>query len=260
MDSTFVHQGSDSRPQSQMQQHAQARSSHPHSHRPMPFPSELEQGGGFHHVQHHSRHGHDDLSSLAMSAVDVVGFHASELDNFSDVFKSRTSQSIVTAPYRDFGAPAESLLVEQTLLLPDNRASVPTRMLRQDRHQGRRQLPQKRQAESQESVRLEQGNSSASSFPEASISQFDIPDTRTIRAIPGGWDDESGRLSIRLPSDATEAPITTGEEPRQGQDGQKERQGSGHLPMKMVENPPELAWWRQRLFDLENMVVLSQDE
>lgn len=206
--SAFVHQGSNGQSRSQSQS----------SHRAIQFPSELEQGGGFHHVQHHNRHSHDDLSSLAMSAVDVVGFHSSELHDFSDMYKTRTSQPVVAAPYRGFGAPAESL-------------------------------------------RLQPGNSS-SSFPEASIGHFDIPDTR---AIPGGWDDESERLSTPLPSDAVGAPATMSGESRQGQDGQdgrKERQGSGHLPMTMriVEKPPDLARWRQRLFDLEQMVVLSQDE
>lgn len=244
MDSAFIHQGSN----------AQSQSSHSHSqsHRPIQFPSELKQGSGFHHIQHHNRNSQDDLSSLAMSAVDVVEFHTSELHVFSDV----------AAPYRGFGAPAEPLLVNQTLLLPEQRSSVPTHMLRQNRNTVRRQLPRKRQAESQESVRIQQGSSSSSSFPGASVGHFGTPDTR---AIPGGWDDESGRLSTRLSGDAVGggAPVATGQGARRDQvdqDGQKERQGSGHLPMKMVENPPDLARWRQRLFDLEKMVVLSQEE
>ena len=38
-----------------------------------------------------------------MSAVDVVGFHSSELHDFSDMYKTRTSQPVVAAPYRGFG-------------------------------------------------------------------------------------------------------------------------------------------------------------
>ncbi|KAK3330320.1 hypothetical protein B0H66DRAFT_611767 [Apodospora peruviana] len=43
-------------------------------------------------------------------------------------------------------------------------------------------------------------------------------------------------------------------------DHQEERRGNGHLPMKMVPNPPDLAHWRRKLFELEELVVLSQEE
>ncbi|KAK3362864.1 putative glutathione transferase [Lasiosphaeria hispida] len=46
----------------------------------------------------------------------------------------------------------------------------------------------------------------------------------------------------------------------QNSSGRAKSGTSGQLKTKMVENPASLAEWRQKLFDLDHMVILSQEE
>jgi glutathione S-transferase len=39
-----------------------------------------------------------------------------------------------------------------------------------------------------------------------------------------------------------------------------DQKSNGHLSTKIVENPPNLAEWRQKLFDVNEMITLSEEE
>ena len=39
-----------------------------------------------------------------------------------------------------------------------------------------------------------------------------------------------------------------------------DQQTLGHQSTRLVDNPPNLAEWRQRLFDVNEMITLSEDE
>ena len=39
-----------------------------------------------------------------------------------------------------------------------------------------------------------------------------------------------------------------------------DQKSNGHLSTKMVANPPNLAEWRQKLFNVDEMITLSEDE
>ncbi len=44
------------------------------------------------------------------------------------------------------------------------------------------------------------------------------------------------------------------------QDGGGDQKSNGHLSTKMVPEPPNLAEWRQKLFDVNEMITLSEEE
>jgi glutathione S-transferase len=39
-----------------------------------------------------------------------------------------------------------------------------------------------------------------------------------------------------------------------------DQKSNGHLSTKIVENPPNLAEWRQKLFNVDDMITLSEEE
>lgn len=39
-----------------------------------------------------------------------------------------------------------------------------------------------------------------------------------------------------------------------------DQKSNGHLSTKIVENPPSLAEWRQKLFNVDDMITLSEEE
>ncbi len=50
---------------------------------------------------------------------------------------------------------------------------------------------------------------------------------------------------------------------QQEEDGfiaQDDQKSNGHLSTKIVVDPPDLAEWRQKLFDVNEMITLSEDE
>jgi glutathione S-transferase len=39
-----------------------------------------------------------------------------------------------------------------------------------------------------------------------------------------------------------------------------DQQSNGHQSNRLVDNPPNLDEWRQKLFDVDQMITLSEDE
>ena len=39
-----------------------------------------------------------------------------------------------------------------------------------------------------------------------------------------------------------------------------DQKSKGHLNTKIVENPPNLAEWRQKLFNVDDMITLTEEE
>ncbi len=66
---------------------------------------------------------------------------------------------------------------------------------------------------------------------------------------------EVGRLEVSIAG-----PTDVGGQDAHSRDEQSKKQAHGQLSSKTVLNPPNLEQWRQKLFDLEDIVVLSHDE
>lgn len=62
--------------------------------------------------------------------------------------------------------------------------------------------------------------------------------------VMAGGDDRSGQFGVLAPTDADVVHARTG----------------GKLPVRMVVDPPDLQAWRQRLFDVDDTIVLTQEE
>lgn len=228
--------------------------------------------GGFQQHGHQTgQPGRDELSSLAMSAVsavDAVDFNASELHAFSEMFKAATgppTRSVIPISHPELNTPAPLLLYEPPLFLAEDGSIGPQLF---DTRGGRR--PHKRIAEDQGSIHSGSvrfltpilAGMADSSVGNMKIHEPAAPDIQTT----GLWN-ERGILPCNLPVESAAPPTSFGmKEPAQGitrdQEEQTRRPGSDgdHPALGLVENPPDLAKWRQKLFDLENMIVLTQEE
>lgn len=60
----------------------------------------------------------------------------------------------------------------------------------------------------------------------------------------GGGGDRSGQFGVLAPTEAGVVQARTG----------------GKLPVRMVVDPPDLHAWRQKLFDVDETIVLTQEE
>lgn len=229
MDTTFSLHNLGAESQPQMHTHTILQPFHGSSNLAVQMDHHRQAGESASFQQHHHnvpRPSHNHLSSFAMSAgVDVADFPTGELHGFSG-----------------FNASPTSLLAngQQSLSLPQGRNDITVQSL------GRGGLPQKRLAEHQEPVHSEPGRYAPS-------------------VLTGAADPSVGSLVLVEPPSQEIQPsgvLDNGSTGDQGkQNGRPGSGGSSRLPpTKLVENPPDLAKWRQKLFDLENTMILTQDE
>lgn len=231
-------------------------------------------GSGFRHGHQTSRPSHDELSSFTMSAVSAVpavDFETPELHPFSDMFKTTTrpdTQSVIPISHPELNvSPTPLLLYEPPLPLTGDRSGINPQLFGTRRES----RPQKQMAEGQGPI-----HSGSSRFlphllagtTDSSVGNMRIFESAApVFQTTGAWGHERGALPDNLPGESVGPPASLGMKgPARGITGDQEEQtgrpgSDGALPaLKLVENPPDLAKWRRKLFDLETMVVLTQEE
>ncbi|GAB1311224.1 GST N-terminal domain-containing protein [Madurella fahalii] len=193
------------------------------------------------------------LSSLGVSGVNVVGgspiFHTDGLNDFPSTYDARPPVTAVAAVPRAAGVPDHSFNGSESVLAgqrqhDDHGHGQHQQQQQQQQQPQRKQLPGQRQNQQDRKLPRPTPAADTTSSP---LGRFSIlgptpADSPAVTDVARNWGAESGS--------ATPTRDSAGPEAANGM----------RLPVKFVENPPHLDEWRQRLFNLEEAVVLTEEQ
>ncbi len=231
-------------------------------------------------LQHHHHPHPNGLSGL--SGINVVGgaVFTSDLHGFQDSFETvphsgvvshQTSAAVPVHPAFE-GVDGLPVLLDQDDLLSQSRDRNVE--LGQQQH-ARKQLPRQRQQQRSATTQPQnrQTTLATTQLTSATTNQghysvltpTSLPEVRALSRVrdepvegfPGSM--ESGDGMGNMDTSATSTMDMGAQAPQEPGD-QLKKQTHSQLSTKTVPNPPNLEHWRQKLFDLEDTVVLNHDE